>query len=149
MRKLFKQWLFDNPITIKKKVKGKEIEVNGINIYGIEGIPKMLFFSVNRFTSIDRRLHTLVEIQKRINPFESSDDKTLQECRWSFHSAICHHGRSLYSGHYYSLLSLDDGFYLFNDLMEPSLQPVKLGSNSITRSIKQEVVFLIYALEDK
>lgn len=150
MRKLFKLWLYHNEVTMKRKIKGKETEIKGINIYGIKGIPKMLFFSVNRFNTKLERLNTIVEIQKVITPFESSNDERLSEARWKFHSAICHQGTSLYGGHYYSLLSLDDGFYMFNDLMNPSMKRIKLTkSASTTETIKRQVVFLIYELDEK
>lgn len=117
--------------------------VKGLHTYNIINMPYMLCLSVNRFNNQGNRIETDVIIQKIICPY---DNKFLNSNRWGFHAAICHRGSTNKSGHYYTLLTCNQSWYIFDDLEIPCMIEVKMDDKNVTNMIKKECVFLIYKL---
>lgn len=138
-------WLYDNISNIKRNIDNKEQNVNELHVYNITNLPNILALSINRFTNLGERIITSVIIQKKINPF--SDKTFVNTYEWIFHAAICHKGLTLNSGHYYSLISLNNNRWLiFDDMKIPSFIEVKMDDKEITDMIKKDCIFLIYRL---
>ncbi len=148
VKELLHNWMYDNQSDVKRFVEHdqlgkKEQTVTGLNTYDIINNPNIITLSVNRFADLEKRDNTAVIIQKKISPF--ANYMSFDRPEWSFHAAICHKGDSYRSGHYYALISHNDGnFYLFDDLEVPCLQQVSMSDRSVTDKIKYDCVFLIY-----
>ena len=118
-------WLYNNDVTIKN-----DKQIAGLNVYHIQNIPEFVCISINRFVNASSRLDVDVIIQKRLCPFKNTGYADIQDIEWCFHSAVCHRGATLNSGHYYTLLrdskstnnGDDDCWYIFNDLDKPSIK---------------------------
>ena len=128
-------------------------EAEGVK-YNITNVPMIFPLLINRFNNKGTRIQTEVIIQKKINPFIKKTVVNMYE--WILHSAICHTGDTLSSGHYYTLLSFNNNnnnssssnskWYLFDDMKIPSMREVKMDDKSVTDMIKKDCVFLIYRL---
>jgi len=152
VKDLLYNWLYSNDVDVNRSVtyKGEKIKENvkGLNVYHLQNIPDFVALSINRFPTVNKRLDINVNIQKKICPFRNSNDMNLKDIEWSFHSAICHRGDDLQSGHYYSLLYNKDTdiWYIFDDQCQPSIYEVKMDDKSVTTDIRKNCVFLIYKL---
>lgn len=146
IKQMLHAWLFDNISDFKKFVPQNQREeyVSGLNTYTITNIPNMLALSINRFKEQDTRIDTDVIIQKKI--ILPAKDNYFNSYEWFFHAAICHKGISTRSGHYYTLLSNNNKWYLFDDMKVPCLKEVSMTDKSVTNLIKKECIFLIYKL---
>lgn len=145
IKQLLHNWIYDNIIDYKQEQndgddKAEKVEkiVKGLNTHQIINNPYLISLSVNRFNNFGVRINTSVIIQKKI---------CLNGADWTFHAAVCHRGNSLKSGHYYSLISMNNNaWYLFDDLELPCLQEVKMDDPVVVNMFKKESVFLIYRL---
>lgn len=139
VKDMLHEWLYANEITIKNNE-------HGMNIYHIDNIPEFVALSINRFTTIDTRINTNVIIQKKLCPFK---DTEIDDIEWYFHSAICHIGNTVKSGHYYSLLydKHVDQWHIFDNKNVPCLTQVKMSDKNIISKIKKECVLLLYQLK--
>ena len=146
VKQILHDWLFDNISNVKRNIStingNKEITVKGLNSYLISNTPNILALSINRFNEEKSRIDSDVIIQKKINIIKK--DNLLNYNEWIFHSAVCHKGSSTKSGHYYSLLSNNNKWYLFDDIKWPCLKEVSMNDKIITDMIKKDCVFLIY-----
>lgn len=136
VKQMLHNWLYDNI----KNVKGNE---NGLDIYNISNLPYLLALSVNRFTNQGVRIYTDVIIQKKIYPMGKN---MIYGNEWQFHSAICHRGETVKSGHYYALLTINEKWYIFDDLTSPCLREVSMADIEVTTMLKKECMFLFYKL---
>ena len=144
---MLRSWLHLDEVDLKRDGQ----ESKGLSTYLISNIPEFLMLSINRFSTPDARNDTDVIITKTIKPFTNSSNQDIKNIEWSFHSAICHKGTTPRSGHYYSLLFSKkddkDVWYLFDDLITPSLIEVSMEDKSVTSEIKKDCVFLVYQLK--
>jgi len=139
VKEMIHNWLYNNVINVTRKVDSdKEKMIKGLATFNLINIPQIIALSINRFNNIGIRIDTSVIIQKKIC-INTSD--------WVFHAAICHRGNSLTSGHYYTLISVNNTkWYIFNDMDVPCMKEVGMDDPDVTNLIKQECVFLIYRL---
>lgn len=146
IKDMFYNWLYDNTLEIQRKTDCSEElkNVAGLNVYSIVNVPSIIGFSINRFENATQRCNTDIIIQKKIRPFINQTEIPIYE--YKFHSAICHIGQTILSGHYYSFLSLNDTWYIFDDLEKPCLKEVDINDKQLTSKIKKECIFLIYKL---
>lgn len=129
---LLHNWLYDNVSDSKK-----------LNTYFISNMPYLLGLSINRFNNQGSRIQTSVIIQKKITPHNHD---LIHSNKWEFQAAICHRGQTNRSGHYYTLISSNDKWYIFNDLEIPCMREVRMDDKTITDMLKKECVFLLYRL---
>lgn len=148
IKDLLSDWLNNNPVEIKRHIfengELKTIDVQGLNIIRIKNTPTIMPLSIVRFTNSTTRLHTHVDIQKKIIPLRDHEDIFFSTLEWEIHAIICHKGNTIKSGHYYCLLSVMDKWYIFDDLMVPCLKQVSMDDPKIIEEIGSECVFLIY-----
>lgn len=139
VKDMIHNWMYDNVIDVTRKVDpSKEKIIKGLSTFNLVNIPSIIALSINRFNNIGIRIETSVIIQKKIR---------LNTSEWVFHAAICHQGNSLTSGHYYTLMSVNNlKWYIFNDMDTPCMKEVSMDDPSVTNMIKKECVFLIYRL---
>ena len=145
VKELLHNWLYDN-ISDLKSINIEEnntIIIKGLNTYFINNSPQLLCLSINRFNNQGTRIMTNVIIQKKISPYNK---EPLNVNKWEFQSAICHRGLTNKSGHYYTLLSKNDKWYIFDDLEVPCMREVYMDDITVTNMLKKECVFLIYRL---
>lgn len=133
VKKMLSDWQYDNISHIEN--------TKSLNTYDIINSPLIIGLAINRFSNEGIRIDTNVIIQKKIH----LNEKVLQTDEWYFHAAICHRGNSLKEGHYYTLISGNDGvWYIFDDLQVPCMREVKMDDYEITNMLKKECFFLIY-----
>lgn len=139
VKEMIHNWLYNNVIDVTRKIEpDKEKMIKGLATFNLINVPQIIALSVNRFNNLGIRIDTSVIIQKKI---------CINTSEWVFHSAICHRGNSLTSGHYYTLISINNTkWYTFNDLDVPCMKEVGMDDPEITGLIKKECVFLIYRL---
>ena len=137
---LLHNWLYDNVSDLKNN---KEEIIKGLNTYYISNLPYLIGLSINRFNNKGDRIHTNVIIQKKITPHNQD---LIHSNKWEFQAAICHKGSTNRSGHYYTLISSGDKWYIFNDLDVPCMYEVKMDDKIVTDMLKKECVFLLYRL---
>lgn len=134
IKNMLSRWQFNNLSEINNKKEPC------LNSYVILNSPNVIGFSINRFNNMGKRIKTSVIIQKKIYIAERNTE-------YHFHSAICHSGETLNSGHYYSLLSGNSGiWYMFDDQKIPCIKEVKMDDPSITNMIKKECCFVFYRI---
>lgn len=148
VKQLLNDWLYDNISDLKRNTsensEKQEQFVKGLNIYNIINTPQIIALSINRFNNKGIRIETDVIIQKKIIP--SIKKQYINKYEWVFHAAVCHRGLSSKSGHYYSLVTSNNKWFIFDDLQVPCLQEVSMNDKYITDLIKKECVFLLYRL---
>jgi len=139
VKEMIHNWLYNNVIDVTRKVDSdKEKMIKGLATFNLINMPQIIALSINRFNNIGIRIDTSVIIQKKI---------CINTSEWVFHAAICHRGNSLTSGHYYTLISVNNTkWYIFNDMDVPCMKEVGMDDPDVTNLIKQECVFLIYRL---
>lgn len=139
VKEMIHNWLYNNVVDVTRKVESdKEKMIKGLATFSLVNIPQIIALSINRFNNLGIRIDTSVIIQKKI---------CINTSEWVFHAAICHKGNSLTSGHYYTLISINNTkWYIFNDLDVPCMKEVKMDDPEVTNLIKTECVFLIYRL---
>lgn len=142
VKNLLFNWMFDNTATSKSNNKDN---INILHSYEIINIPTYIALSINRFQSVNKRINTHVEIQKKIRPFKHISPNN-SSYEWYFHAAICHVGNNVRDGHYYALLLKDNKWFIFDDKQIPCLNEVNMDNLNVVLKIKQECVFLIYKL---
>lgn len=96
----------------------------------ITNVPNMICISINR------KNDALININKKISANINND--ILQRNVWSFHAAIC-----INHDHSY-VLFYDKNYYIFDDLVIPSIIQVNIKDKYIMDKIISEVVFVIY-----
>jgi hypothetical protein len=159
VKQMLFNWLYDNiteislqnthtlpsidKVSFDVKNSNNKDYIKGLHTYNIVNMPYMLCLSINRFNNQGIRIETDVIIQKIICPY---DNKFINSNRWRFHAAICHRGVTNKSGHYYTLLTYGQSWYIFDDLEIPCMIEVKMDDKNVTDMIKKECVFLIYKL---
>lgn len=148
---MLREWLYLGGVDIKRNNNGIFNDVKDLISYQINNIPEFLTLSINRFPNIENRNNTDVVITKTLKPFSNLVNTDLKNVEWSFHSAVCHKGDNLQSGHYYTLLfkkiNKEDKWYIFNDINIPSITEVSMNDKNIIKNIKQDCIFLIYQLK--
>lgn len=144
INEMLHEWLYNNISDVRRTINDNECIVNELQTYNITNIPTILSLSINRFNKLGIHIDTNVIIQKKINPFNKKTFVNTYE--WFFHAAICHHGLTPTSGHYYSLIASNNKWFIFDDLSVPSLYEVKMDDPIVTNKIKKECVFIIYRL---
>lgn len=147
IKDLLHTWLYDNVSDLKRNVntqKGNEEQmVKGLNTYSIVNSPYLFCVAINRFNNYGIRIQTDVIIQKKISPYNKD---IICANKWDFHAAICHRGETSKSGHYYTLLSSNGKWYIFDDLEIPCMREIQMDDKEATNLIKKECTFLIYRL---
>lgn len=90
-------------------------------------VPNTLVVTVNRF-EYDVKRHHCRKNEVSIQPDKSIDltpyTDTLQNVKYALRSAVCHHGRSIHSGHYTAFIHKDGHFAKISDT------DITLGSDS-------------------
>ena len=114
--------------------------------YCLKTIPSYLPLCINRFTNQGERIHTQVDIMKRIKLFEISD-KMQSNIKWKIHSIICNASITPKSGHYYTVLLVNDMWILFDDTQVPSFKQVDINDRQFADRIMRECVMIFYILE--
>ncbi|CAH6421200.1 Ubiquitin carboxyl-terminal hydrolase [uncultured virus] len=146
IKELYHNWVYDNCSNIKRMVptaNGKEERsVLGLNTYHITNIPYIIGFQINRFKEENKKNYANIIIQKKIHLFMNSSNPFHHE--WIFHAAICHKGETIKSGHYYTLLSINSNFYIFDDQKIPCIELIDMADKKVTNLIKKECFFIIY-----
>lgn len=133
IKNMLSRWQYDNISTITNQ---RNICLNS---YNITNMPSLICLAINRFTNGGIRIQTNVIIQKKIYINE------VKSIEWFFHAAICHHGNTLKSGHYYALISGNNSqWYIFDDLNIPCIKEVRMDDPIVTNMIKKECVFVLY-----
>lgn len=150
IRDMIKNWLTNNPITIKREtfVDGKKVikNVPGLNVYKINNIPQIVPLYINRFISNDsKRNNAKIDIKEKIRLFDEKDD--LGKIKWNIHSVICHTGDTIKNGHYYTLLINANKWLLFDDMSIPCISEVEMSNKILIDKIKSEAIFIIYKFE--
>jgi ubiquitin C-terminal hydrolase len=155
VKKMLHDWMYDNLKEVTRCVitdKGKvNKSVPGLDVNHIVNSPSILALSINRFQNriengkiVIRRNSTGVDIQRKISPFHNKH--TVNKHEWIFHAAVCHRGDTINSGHYYSILTRGEEYYVFDDLNTPCLTLVGMENPEVTNIIKRECILLIYRL---
>lgn len=128
-----------NELTIKNIVNNW----NNDNI--ILNTPIILGIHLNRFDNEIKKT-TKINIQKKI---KLADNLLNNYNEWLFHSIICHSGDSLKNGHYYTIISNCNKWFIFDDKNWPCVKEIRMDDPMIVDKIKQECVFVIYKYQDK
>lgn len=139
VKEMIHNWLYNNIVDVTRNVEvDKEKMIKGLATFNMINVPQIISLSINRFNNLGIRIDTSVIIQKKI---------CINTSEWVFHAAICHKGNTLTSGHYYTLISINNTkWYTFNDLDVPCMKEVTMDDPEVTNLIKKECVFLIYRL---
>jgi uncharacterized UBP type Zn finger protein len=127
-----------------------QININNSKIfhcYKLSNIPQFIILYINRFNNDGTRNNYKLDIMKRIK-FFGINDTTQNYLKWKIHSIICHTGKSIKSGHYYSVIyTYQRKWLLFDDNMIPSFEQIDMEDDDIKEKIMLESVMLIYTLE--
>ncbi|ARF09689.1 ubiquitin carboxyl-terminal hydrolase [Indivirus ILV1] len=130
IKNMLSRWQYDNIAVTQNTC---------LNSYNILNEPIIIGLAINRFNNKGTRIQTNVIIQKKIYINEKRTTEFL------FHSAICHRGDTLKSGHYYTLVSNNNSqWYIFDDLNIPCIKEVKMDDPIVTNMIKKECIFAFY-----
>ena len=120
---------------------------NIIYCYKLSDIPQFIILHINRFNTNGIRIQNKIDITKRLK-FFGINDQSQKYLRWKIHGIICHRGNSMYTGHYYSILTTyDRKWLLFDDMLIPSFEQIDLSDEDIKEKIMSEVTFVIYTLD--
>lgn len=130
---MLNNWMFNNML---QNGGGKTI----INNYKILNTPYLLPLIINRYTDENNKLDMEVNVDKIIKPND------MNKLSWTIHAIICHNGINAKSGHYYAILFRQNKWYLFDDLVVPSLKEVNICDHDIDDKIKKQSVFLFYKI---
>jgi len=137
----------DKSFTIKINIPkaDKELTIKEIvNKWNNENIllnaPTLLSIHINRF-DLDNKVNTKINIQKKI---KITDSILNMSNEWVFHAIICHSGDSLKTGHYYSIITNGNKWFMFNDESWPCIKEIRMDNLDIVNKIKQECVLIIY-----
>ena len=141
IRNLFINWLNSNIIKKNSSV---------IQCYKLINIPEFIVFSINRYDTNDNILkknNHKIDIMKKIKFFNISDS-TQTYIKWKIHSVICHTGKNLREGHYYTILNTNkSNWILFDDYLIPSFKRINMDDENIKDKIMSECVIVIYTLD--
>jgi len=119
---------------------------NVYNCYKLINIPQFIVLNINRFDYSGKRNNYKLDIMKRIKFFGISDT-TQNYLKWRINSIICYKGQDYNSGHYYSIISNQKKWILFDDNLIPSFQNVDLEDTEIREQIMLDSVMIVYTLE--
>lgn len=152
IKTLLNKWFNDNPIDVKRDVYNNDKNtiltetVKGLNIFKIVNVPGIVPLVINRFTNINSaKNESRVDIMQKIKLLNNEEYDNL---RWSIHSAICHTGNTIKSGHYYALINHANKWLLFDDKSVPSMNTVSMSDETLINKIQSECVFVIYKFDD-
>lgn len=112
------------------------------NTLHITNVPNIIAMSINRFTNEGTRNNINIDIQKKIKPF--ANRSMINNHEWIFHAAVCHKGETIKLGHYYTLLCINNKWYIFDDLNIPCVREVNMTDKEVTTEIRKDCVFIIY-----
>lgn len=120
--------------------------VDAVDKFSISNIPQFIALSINRFHSMEKKMNTMIDINKSICPFKSLDNHDVQDLKYNLHALVCFKGETPHAGHYYTIIydKTDNTWWEFNDLTEPSIQKVNMNDGTIVHTIASSVAFLIY-----
>jgi hypothetical protein len=110
--------------------------------YNFEEIPNFIPIYLNRNieTKNNNKLNSFfVDIKQGIFISKNNTNIEQKTLLWTIHSIICYS-----SGNYYSIVSNESGWYLFNHFKLPSLLKIDIKNEDIAAKIKQECVFILY-----
>jgi uncharacterized UBP type Zn finger protein len=148
IKELFDNWTTNNIADTEREVfkDGKKIieNVKVLNTYKITNVPGIVPFAINRFNfnnEMTQRIYTKINIQKKIKIHTGTE---YDHFDWTFHSAICHRGDTIKSGHYYALIQNCNKWFIFDDLNIPCLNEVKMDDEDTINMVMRECVFVIY-----
>jgi hypothetical protein len=128
----------------KKSLSKKTSETT--SHYKFMELPMLIPIYINRHSNGTQINNCKIDINQKIK-FTKNNNKMQSDMSWSIHSIICF---SKYNGgHYYSIISTDDTWYIFNNSKIPSLSPIDMYNDNNSNKIKQECVIVLYRLDDK
>ena len=147
IKEMLNSWMFDNFAKVSRdtyteKGEGIKQDVQSLITYTIDNDPYILALSINRFKDGLHKDLTPVEIQTRLSPQQHRNK--IYRTKWTFSAVICHRGSSSKLGHYYTLFLNGDRWFLFDDLLIPSVVEVSMSDPKVTQMIKTESVFVLY-----
>lgn len=117
-------------------------------VYHLKECPSYIPICINRFTKNGEKIHTRVNIMKKIK-LSGISDKIQENMKWRIHAIICYSGITSQNGHYYTiLLTSDNRWLLFDDMMIPSFKQIDINDRTIGDRIMRECVMLFYTLEN-
>lgn len=114
---------------------------NNTYSYMLSNIPQYIVLHIDRFNHNTSN----IDIMKHIMLFNVNNNEQ-QKLRWCINSIICFtNNNSDTSGHYYTiLLSNDNKWILFDDIIIPSFKYININDINIQENIKLECVLLFY-----
>ena len=130
----------DNTISLKDLIDNWLLNKcnNNLDVKKILNIPELIALKINRNNrSID------ININKKICIFNYTRQYDLEKLRWNILSIIC---QDSISNNYYSVLIINEKWYLFNDMEIPCFKEISMSNNLITNKIKKECLLLFYRL---
>jgi uncharacterized UBP type Zn finger protein len=120
----------------------------------IVNVPTFVALSLNRFSNVNKRIGTPVDIQRKIK-LHHVTDRADDGLKWSIHSIICYKGETTKNGHYYSVLhdrhdkrDTVNKWIIFDDTAVPCVGDIDIKNAEITGTIKKECVMIIYCYDD-
>lgn len=130
---LLHQWLLDSNFN-------KNISSTKIN-----NVPYIFPIYIDRFLN-NKKNNLLIDIKYQIKPFINHDIN--KNVCWCIHSIICHTGKDVKNGHYYTVLLHGNKWYLFDDNSIPSISQIDMKIETLKNKIMSEVVFVIYKYDE-
>lgn len=138
---LLDDWMYNNKITVKKKVGNEYKTLKGNMIINILNIPKYIGFHIDRGKNNDIR----IDIKSKIHLFNKSGNINKKNMKWLFHCAICFNKDNDIK-YYYTLLKKDDTWVIFSDYNIPCINIIDINKHGVIDKIKRECVFLLYVM---
>ena len=113
-----------------------------IKQYHFEEVPNFIPIYLNRnfeTTNVNKLNNFSIDIKQGIYISKNNTNPEQKTLLWTIHSIVCYS-----SGHYYSIVSNETGWYLFSHFKLPSLLKIDIKNEDMAAKIKQECVFVVY-----
>lgn len=113
-----------------------------ISQYHFEEVPNFIPIYLNRnfeTTNVNKLNNFSIDIKQGIYISKNNINQEQKTLLWTIHSIVCYS-----SGHYYSIVSNETGWYLFSHFKLPSLLKIDIKNEDMAAKIKQECVFVVY-----
>jgi len=107
----------------------------------ITNVPQIIAFKINRWDNKGNKIKFQVDIEKK---FKSNYQSIISEHSWTFLCAICFSGENSKIGHYYTILSNLNNYYIFDDTKIPCLCEINKPDDNLINKLKQDTVLVIY-----
>lgn len=114
--------------------------------YKLSNIPDFIPICINRFNINGTKNNYSVDIMKRIKFFDINENMQ-KDIKWKIHSIICHRGSRINNGHYYSIVLVNNLWYLIDNQSIPSICQIDLSELSVKSTIMTECYMIFYVLE--